>query len=125
MIGPMFSLTFFIGLGVMWLLSAFILTLGIFFVGKISDWRGDEGFWTPFPAAMLAAFILTLVDVGLSFIHIPLLPFIAKVVIWCVVIMKAFAITLWEATLLAIILFVLKLLLAAFILSAIFSMIPS
>ncbi len=103
--------------GIIWLVSAFILTLGIFLVGKISGWRSETGFWAPFPQALLATFIITLVDVGLKFIPIPLIPWIIRAVVWCLVIMKIFDIDFWEAILLAVILFFIRLVIFTIILT--------
>lgn len=124
MIGPIFSFSFFLSLAVVWTISAFFLTLGVFIVGKISGWSGDEGFWSPFPAALLVSFILTIVDWGLGFLPIPFFSFIIKVAVWCLLIMKVLDLKFPEAISLTVIIFILKLLLATFILSCIFSLIP-
>lgn len=114
-----------LGLVITWLLSAFILTLGVFLVSKIMGWRGEAGFWSPFPIALLVTAVLTLIDWGLGFLPIPFFSGMLRIVIWFLVIMKAFEMEFIEALILAIVLFFTKILFAAFIISSIISLISN
>lgn len=118
----MFTSVIFIKLVITWFFSALFLNIGIYLLGKIMGWRGDTGFWSAFPTALLVTAVLTLIDWGLGFLHIPLFGGIAKMVIWLIVIMKAFEMEFFEALLLAVILFIANLFLITFIISGIFSL---
>ena len=110
---------------IMWLISALILTVGIFLVGKISGWYGENRFWEPFPKALLATLVLTIIGTLLSKIPIPFLPFIIGISMWFIVIMKFFYLNFWEAFLLGLLLYVIRIMMFFTILSFVTSMVST
>lgn len=117
----MFAGVVLLPLGIMWIFSAFSLTIGYFIVGKIMDWRGDEGFWTPFPKALLAAMLITIAGWAIQLIPIPGVGWLLKIAAWGFIVMKVFKLNFYEALLLAVILYILTLLFFAFALGSIMS----
>lgn len=110
-----------LGLALTWMFSAVMLTVGLYFLRQIMGWRTEAGFWAPFPLALLVSAILTFVDWGLKLFPIPFLGGIASIIIWFIVIMKVFDVEFFEALVLAVVLFIMKIVFMIFVLGFIFS----
>jgi hypothetical protein len=121
MIGPIAGLT----LLITWLFSALMLTVGIYAAEYIKNPKGDTKFWSPFPKTLLATAILTFTDWGIGSYYLSVSGNIAKITVWFIVILITFRIHFFKTLLLAILLFLFKLLFITFIISSLVPLMAS